>query len=349
MAEIIIKNQIDFIPKISVIMPLYNVSEYIEQCLDSVTSQSLKEIEVICVDDGSTDNTIDLVKEYAQKDNRITLLSQENSGSGKARNNGIKNASGEFIAFMDADDLYPYNHTLELMYNKAISNDVNICGGSLCRIINDKIEKDSSKIEDGYIFKKDGMVKYTDYQFDWGYWRFIYKTNLIRTNELYFPDYLRGQDPPFFIKAMSLAKSFYSLKEATYCYRVSHKEVSWTERKVADVILSYNECLELAKQFGLYKLYYSIIDRANSKYALDRYAKFIDYPKVKAARDLIVKTETNKLSSLYYTGLVSEIVIPNIKKYYLFNLIPMYKIKKKNKTTKHYLFGFLPYLKIKEW
>ena len=79
-------------PIVSVIMPVYNGEEYLRQCLDSVINQTLKEIEIICVDDGSSDGSLDILKEYAAKDTRIIVLQQSNAGAGAARNNGLAKA-----------------------------------------------------------------------------------------------------------------------------------------------------------------------------------------------------------------------------------------------------------------
>ena len=111
-AEIIQRAQLDFIPKVSVIIPVYNVENYLHECLDSVLNQTLKEIEIICIDDGSTDNSLNILKEYAKKDSRIFLSSRKNKGVGYTRNECIQNAHGEFIAFLDPDDYYPNNKIL---------------------------------------------------------------------------------------------------------------------------------------------------------------------------------------------------------------------------------------------
>ena len=91
-------------PKVSVIIPVYNVEKYLRQCLDSVVNQTLKDIEIICIDDGSTDNSLNILKEYAQKDNRIKIISKKNGGLSSARNAGLKFATGEFVGFVDSDD-----------------------------------------------------------------------------------------------------------------------------------------------------------------------------------------------------------------------------------------------------
>ena len=105
-------------PKVSVIIPVYNVEDYLRECLDSVINQTLKDIEIICIDDGSTDNSLEILKEYAQRDNRIFIIDRENRGVGKSRNEGIEKANGEFVCFIDPDDLYPTNDILEKLLNE---------------------------------------------------------------------------------------------------------------------------------------------------------------------------------------------------------------------------------------
>lgn len=104
--------------KVSVIIPVYNAEKYLRQCLDSVLDQTLRDIEVICVDDGSTDSSLAIIREYAAKDPRLRLLTQPNSGAGAARNLGIENANGKYIAFVDADDWVELN-SLAPLYETA--------------------------------------------------------------------------------------------------------------------------------------------------------------------------------------------------------------------------------------
>lgn len=103
-ANILIQNKIDYEPKVSVIIPVYNTEQYLRQCLDSVTQQTLKEIEIICVNDGSTDNSLKILQEYAARDNRITIISQKHLHAGVARNAGMMVARGKWIHFLDSDD-----------------------------------------------------------------------------------------------------------------------------------------------------------------------------------------------------------------------------------------------------
>ena len=105
--------------KLSVIIPVYNAEKYISQALDSVLSQSLKDIEVICVDDGSTDKSLEILRQYEGNDTRVKVITQKNQHAGVARNKGIEIATGEYLHFLDADDcVLPYSY--EAVYNKAL-------------------------------------------------------------------------------------------------------------------------------------------------------------------------------------------------------------------------------------
>ena len=95
--------------KVSVIIPVYNAEEYLEQCVGSVMNQTLQDIEILCVDDGSPDNSLEVLKRLQAKDDRIRIISQPNGGAGAARNNGLRHATGEYLSFLDADDFFEPN------------------------------------------------------------------------------------------------------------------------------------------------------------------------------------------------------------------------------------------------
>ena len=116
-------------PMVSVIIPVYNAEAYLEECLDSVVNQTLKNIEIICVNDGSTDNSLDILKEYQEKDDRVIIINQENQGAGVARNQGIKVAKGNYLSILDADDFFELN-MLELMCMNALKFDADV---TICR------------------------------------------------------------------------------------------------------------------------------------------------------------------------------------------------------------------------
>ena len=264
-ATILIQNQIDFEPKVSVIIPVYNVEEYLRQCLDSVINQTLKEIEIICVDDGSTDSSLEILKEYAEKDKRITVITQKNSGVGYSRNLGIKISKGTFISFIDPDDYYPDTHTLLEMYKAAIKYNVKICGGSLIIFDNQKNVTIHKKNEFDY-FTKNKLCSYKDFQYDYGFQRYIYQRNFIQQNNIYFPNYRRFQDPPFMIKAFAEAEQFYALKSYVYSYRFNYKKINWTEEKVFHLLNGLRDNLSMSQKYDLDKLYSLTMNRLNKEY-----------------------------------------------------------------------------------
>ena len=104
--------------KVSVIIPVFNVEDYLKQCLDSVVHQTLKDIEIICVNDSSTDKSLDILEEYAKTDWRIRVITQPNAGAGAARNKGMDVATGKYLAFLDSDDFFELN-MLEKAYEMA--------------------------------------------------------------------------------------------------------------------------------------------------------------------------------------------------------------------------------------
>ena len=115
-------------PKVSVIVPIYGVEKYIHQCIDSILNQTLEDIEILLIDDGSKDNCPAIIDEYAKQDSRIKAIHQENGGYGKAVNNGLSKATGEYIAIVEPDDFIEQN-MFEVLYDDAKQNDVDVVKG----------------------------------------------------------------------------------------------------------------------------------------------------------------------------------------------------------------------------
>ena len=152
---------------VSVIIPVYNVERWIRESLDSVCEQALQDIEIICVNDGSPDRSLEILKEYATRDDRIVIIDKENEGVGAARNDGIRAARGEYVAFMDPDDKYPDPDTLKLLYDAAKEHDVLVAGGYF-GCINEKSERiEKSRSYYGVDFSCSGLTQYKDFQCDY--------------------------------------------------------------------------------------------------------------------------------------------------------------------------------------
>jgi len=248
--------------KISVIVPVYNSEKFLNQCLKSALDQRLKNIEIICINDGSTDKSLEILQNLQEEDNRIKIINQKNLGSGPARNNGIKKSEGEFIAFLDADDYYPDNKVLEDLYLNAKRSKVNICGGNCKMLFNlekGNLSKNSKSLikkrqklmkDDDIVFKKDGLINACSYESPYWYWRFIFKKKFIIDNNLFFPPYRRFQDPPFFSLALCLSDNIYTLKRNSYVYRINHKVIKYDYEKLKDSFLGSRECLRNYEKYN---------------------------------------------------------------------------------------------------
>lgn len=209
--------------KVSIIMPIYNASQFLECSCQSVSKQTLKDIELICVDDGSTDESLETLHKLKEKYNFIKIFSQTNQGAGKARNLGISKAVGEYIAFLDADDKFIDENALEKMYIYGFKNNADIICGNLKRI------KQNGEIEENYDFKnarftyfpKKDIVLPIEYGIPFAFYKNIYKRSFILENSIEFPDLLYGEDPLFLTKALTNVDEIYVLGTDLYGYNHS--------------------------------------------------------------------------------------------------------------------------------
>ena len=254
-------------PKISVIIPIYNKDEFLVECLDSITNQTLEDIEIICVNDGSIDDSLPILIDYHKKDSRIVIINQENSGVSAARNNGMKCARGEYIAFADPDDWYPDNDVLETLYRPAKENNADICGGSFSISHFGALTFEFSGDYEGYTFKKQGWIKYSDYQFDYGFHRFLYRRSMLENNNIVFPPYRRFQDPPFFVKAMNTAGQFYAVDKVVYRFRDGHQMIKWDSEKVSGLLMGITDNLRISSENRYAKLHIRTVKRLAEEYS----------------------------------------------------------------------------------
>ena len=206
-------------PKVSVIIPVYNTEKYLRECLDSVVNQTLRDIEIICVDDGSTDGSLEILREYAAKDNRLTVLTQSNSGVSSARNKGIINAAGEYIAFVDADD-YIDAKTYSKAYDIAKSKnaDIVVFGGK-CFPIHTWADESLTTYTKSYkndsfhaLFGEPGSRPFPVNK--------IIRRQLLKDNNLLFDEKLSlGEDQALMFELFPLAHSIEYIKDQFYSYR----------------------------------------------------------------------------------------------------------------------------------
>ena len=206
--------------KVSIIMPVYNGSEYLERSILSVINQTFKDIEIICVDDGSEDDSLEVLKGFEEKYDCIRVLTQENQGSGKARNYGMDEAKGQYIGFIDADDEFVDKDSLEKLYNTAVKYDADIVSGNLKKLTRDRVMVDNPNcIEDNYYcFDKDCVISPEEYGVPWAFYKNLYKTSFLNDKDVRFRDLIRGQDPVFMAEALSKVDKVYGVKTDFYAY-----------------------------------------------------------------------------------------------------------------------------------
>ena len=204
--------------KISVIMPIYNSEKYLKEAIDSVLNQSFKDFELICINDGSTDNSPEILENYRKKDKRIKIINQKNQGLSAARNKGLKNSNGEYIYFIDSDD-YISKNTLKELYQNARINDSDIVLYKKARFNGDKIRYNAP----GFNFEKTNPnIDFNNYTFNYkkikpyilnktfAVWNKMYKKEFLDSyNDFYFDTGLIFEDVPFQAKSILRAKKYH--------------------------------------------------------------------------------------------------------------------------------------------
>lgn len=211
---------------VSIIIPVYNGEKFLEECLRSVVNQSYKDIEIICVDDGSTDSSLDILNRYAAKDERVRVLHQKNKGAAMARNNALPIAKGDYVVFWDCDDVFDI-HFIEKMLNKAISLDLDvvICDGLM---FNPDNRKSSLGLDLGKYAKRTSAIcndEISDRVFNdflIAPWNKIYKKSFLFNYNIKFQDIPRSNDLFFMCQVMSRAKRIAVINEKLVFYRVGN-------------------------------------------------------------------------------------------------------------------------------
>ncbi len=235
---------------ISVIIPVYNSEKYLEESLQSVLAQSLRNIELICVNDGSTDNSKEIIEKLQKQDYRIMLINKKNEGQGIARNIGMSYAQGKYIAFFDPDDLYKGNNVLKDLYDAAEKNNAMICGGNI-ECFYEKDKPFVTETYNKYHVMNEGMIKYQDYQNVWAHVKYIFNRNFIEKNKINYPKCRRGEDSVFMINALYIAKEIYMLPETVYLYRHYKKRAKFSPDIIVEMLMGYYRTMCLAIEIDM--------------------------------------------------------------------------------------------------
>lgn len=215
--------------KISIIVPVYNASKYLSECLDSIAKQTLKDIEIICINDGSTDNSLQILNDYFAKDKRFVIINQENQGVSVARNTGIESAKGDYIAFVDSDD-YIKSDFLEILYSKAVKNNAEISAADIVYVANGKLKYDNYMSKQTFKANKSLLTSYKDkskFVRSVNVWNKLYRTDFINKYNLKFMRGCKfGEDTCFIFLAVSLAQKISLTRDTAYYYRKNDESVT---------------------------------------------------------------------------------------------------------------------------
>lgn len=255
-------------PFLSVVVPVYNVSKYLEECLDSVIQQSFKDFEVLLINDGSTDGSLDLLEEVASRDSRVRVWSQFNCGAGSARNRGIELASGKHLIFIDPDDIFATDHVFSDLIDAMDKSGALICGGSLSLLKpSGKIKSEFSFDESFYHVSYEREVPLEQIWTDYGWIRFMYDSSLFVDGTVRFPQLNWYEDPVFFLRAVEKAGGCKVVPVDVYHYRVGYKETEWTVARVRDMLWGMGHNLAVADRLKMRELYVTIVNRFNRDYS----------------------------------------------------------------------------------
>ena len=252
--------------KVSVIVPVYNVEDYLEKCLDSLVNQTLKEIEIIVVNDGSPDNSGKIIEKYAKKYKNIKAYTKENGGLSDARNYGIKKASGEYLAFIDSDD-YVTTDMYEKMYQKAKSGNFDMVVCDLNYVYEDKIVKAYSNIDtDTTDIKKTMLNIYP------AAWNKIFKKKLFDTG-IEFKKGVWFEDVEFIYRLLPSIKTIGVIHEHFNQYVQRIGSITTTVNpKIYHYIDNWNGIIDYYKEQKLYDKYKQELEYSYVRYL---YATFI--------------------------------------------------------------------------
>jgi glycosyltransferase involved in cell wall biosynthesis len=246
--------------KVSVIVPVYNTQEYLTDCLLSLVKQTLREIEIIVVNDGSTDGSLDIIQSFAKDyPDKIVVLNKENGGQATARNMGIQHSSGEYIGFVDSDD-YVHPDMYKEMYEVAKASDCDLveCNYDYLKLKNKKLVS----------LKKRGRTRKYKNQADMfldpmvAPWNDLYKSSVLKNSGVLFPEGYIYEDTSFFIKMIPfIHKSEFIDKSFVYhMYRETSTMNTNKSKRVADIFSVLNDIITFYKEYNLWNEYQTEVE-----------------------------------------------------------------------------------------
>lgn len=324
---------------ISVIIPVFNAEKYISNCLESIINQSFKNLEIICINDGSTDGTLNILEEYSKNDNRIKVISKENEGQGIARNIGISQANGKYISFVDADDWIDLD-AYKILHEYMVNNDLDVLFFQLINYINSSGNLVETDLYNHSFFKEDELLfnqeDYDDFLFNIPVCPVskLYKTDFLKENNFNFQSDVIFEDNYFFYNMYFHAKRLGFIKKHFY-YRRRHEE-SVTQnfnRNNFGIVKVTNRLLDLFCELNEYEKYkkdlvnhlFSMVEEWFLKCPLYLKEEFFQLIKENSKaifdfKDDFICNLNKKYKKIYHVFIDSEDYIEFITKYKLIDL-----------------------------
>ncbi|MDH3068338.1 glycosyltransferase [Akkermansia sp. N21169] len=295
-------------PLLSVIIPIYNVEKYIEKCLDSLIFQTYRNIEIICVNDGSTDNSLFVLQKMAQYDNRISIINQKNKGQAVARNSGLKKARGRFVTFVDGDDfLDSETYEVSLQYFKE-NIDV-VCFG--ISVEGDFLLEKRRDDEEYYKIKYSGVVDINSdviLNVDVSPCNKIFRMDVIKKYNVFFPNGIKYEDFSFFCKYFIVSRKAFFIKNKFYHYiRREGSTMSNTFDKsgnlAIDHLYSFRDAYVFASKKSLQNNTMELFERL---FAMCFYFSYFNV--AKKSRNLVLSESRNMLRELGFNKNDSSLI-----------------------------------------
>ncbi len=235
-------------PAISVIVPVYNTQKFLGKCLESIINQTFKDIEIICVNDGSIDNSPTILNDYAEKDSRIKIINQKNGGLSCARNTGINNAKGEYIGFVDSDDWIDLDF-LEKLYNAAKKFDADIATGGIKRVRSYKWKYHLKINKEECTENTDRKFVLCDVPEKCYVWNKIYRLEKIKQFSLYFEAGVYFEDRCYTCEALYKLKKLAVVPDTYYNYWTNPNSIVKTKstKKTQDAKYTNEKMMKILK------------------------------------------------------------------------------------------------------
>ena len=289
-------------PKVSVIVPIYNVEKYLEKCINSLLSQTLEDIQIILVNDGSKDNSGNIAKEY-EKNNKDRVIYVEKDGLSDARNYGLKYATGDFIAFLDSDD-YIEKNAYEEMYNKAIEENADYVECDFIWEFHNKIRVDKQ-----YPYKnKKEMLSFVRVVA----WNKLIKRQLIIDNNLEFPKGLRYEDVEFTYKLIPFINKFAYVDKPFIHYVQREGSIANVQNeRTAEIFTVLDNVIEFYKKNNIYEKYRDELEYNYARYLLCSSLKRMCKIKDKTIREKLL-TESWERLKLNFPNWKENIILKTV-------------------------------------